>query len=226
MANYPFVPLPKPHNTWEPLVRPQVPTEPRSAGASALASRARSVDTPLPPPPPAPSAESKVLVALKAEWEAKEAARSKEHAAAMARLAQVEAEAQARLVRLTELCASVEQSRQQLLKQLRTGTGTLILDVSRRIAGDALRAQPELLDRLVADAADALGKPGLTLYVAKADAEHLRKALKETGIRVDIDTTMSGGLRAESPSGRLDASLETALAALSTVIEQWQQAQD
>ena len=225
MANYPFVPLPKPHNTWEPLVRPPAPVEPRSAGASALASRARAVDT-SPPPPPAPSAESKALLALKVEWEAKEAARSKEHAAAMARLAQVEAEAQARLVRLTELCASVEQSRQLLLKQLRTGTGTLILDVSRRIAGDALRAQPELLDRLVADAADALGKPGLTLYVAKADAEHLRKALKETGIRVDIDTTMSGGLRAESPSGRLDASLETALAALSTVIEQWQQAQD
>jgi flagellar biosynthesis/type III secretory pathway protein FliH len=225
MANYPFVPLPKPHNTWEPLVRPAVPTEPRSAGASALASRARSVDTPV-PPPPAPSAEAKVVAALKAEWEAKEAARAKEHAAALARLAQAETETQKRAERLTELCAAVEQSRKQLLKQLRTGAGTLILDVSRRIAGDALRTQPELLDRLVADAADALGKPGLTLYVAPADVEHLRKVLKETGIRVDIDTTMSGGLRAESPSGRLDASLETALAALSGVIEQWQQAQD
>lgn len=225
MANFPFVPLPKPHNTWEPLVRPPAPAEPRSAGASALANRARAVDAAPPPPPaPAPSAEAKMVAALKAEWEAKEAARAKEHAAALARLAQAEAEAQKRTERLGELCASVEQSRQQLLKQFRTGT--LILEVSRRVAGDALRMQPELLDRLVADAADALGKPGLVLYVAPADAEHLRKALKETGIRVDIDTTMSGGLRAESPSGRLDASLETALAALSSVIEQWQQAQD
>lgn len=225
MANPPFVPLSKPHSAWEPLLRAP-PEPPRSGGASVLAARARSAEAPVAaqPPPPPPTAEAKALAALRAEWEAKEAARAKEHAAALAQLQQVEAETQARLERLTQLCAAVEASRKQLLLQLRTGAATLILEAAHRIAGDALRTQPELLDRLVGDATDALGKEGLVLYVGSADAQHLRTALKGTGIQVDIDPRMSAGLRAESPAGRLDASMETALRALASVMDEWRKA--
>ena len=166
------------------------------------------------------------LDALRAEFEAKDAARAKEHAAAQQKLQQQQAELQQQQERLKKLATEMEASRRTMLKQLRTGAGQLILEAARRIAGDGLRTQPELIDQMVVEATEALGSQGLVLHVGTSDAEHLQESLKETGILVETDFQMAGGLRAESPAGRLDASMETALIALSRVIESWQEAQE
>jgi flagellar biosynthesis/type III secretory pathway protein FliH len=225
MAVIPFVPMPRQKTAWEPLIRSSEP--PRGSGAQALTSRAKEVP---PPPPkeaaPPPDPNKAALAAVRAEFEAKEKARVAEHAAAMAKLQQLQAEEQQRLEILKGLALELEGSRKKLLQQVRTGAGQMILEAARKIAGDALRNQPELVEQMVAEATEALGSKGLVLHVSPQNSEHLLETLKDTGILVETDFQMSGGLRAESPAGRLDASLETALVALSRVVEQWQDAQD
>ena len=220
MAVLPFVPMPRQKTAWEPLIRSNEP--PR--GAQAL--RPKEAPKEAVPPPTVVDPQKAAQAALKAEYEAKDKARAQEHAAAMAKLQQLQAEELQKIEQLKALATELEGSRQKMLHQLRTGAGQLILEAARRMAGDALRDQPELLDQMVSEATEALGSKGLVLHVSSQNAEHLAEALKETGILVETDFQMSGGLRAESPAGRLDASLETALLALSRVVEQWQDAQD
>jgi flagellar biosynthesis/type III secretory pathway protein FliH len=213
MAPPAFVPLPRQKTAWEPLIREQRPApEPKAVRPA--------------PRPEAPPADPQKAArdAIRAEFEAKDAARSKEHASALQKLQQQQAELQQQSERLKKLASEMETSRRTMLKQLRTGSGQLILEAARRIAGDGLRAQPELIDQMVVEATEALGSKGLVLHVGPLDAEHLLESLKETGILVETDFVMTGGLRAESPAGRLDASMETALIALSRVIESWQEA--
>ena len=215
MATAPFVPMPRQKTAWEPLIRSERPAPPPTARPKEAA-----------PPPRAEDPQKLAQAALRAEFEAKDKARAAEHAAALAKLQAQQAEVQQQLEKLRALATELEGSRKTLLQQLRTGAGMLILEAARRMAGDGLRTQPELLDQMVSEATDALGSKGLVLHVSAQDAEHLAETLKETGILVETDFQMSGGLRAESPAGRLDASLEAALIALSKVVEQWQDAQD
>lgn len=225
MAVLPFVPMPRQKTAWEPLIRSSEPARP-PAGAQALANRAKEAPVKESAPPPPPDPNKAALAAVKAEFEAKEKLRQQEHAAAMAKLQQLQAEELQKIEALKALATELEGARKTLLRQLRTGAGQLILEGARRMAGDALRSQPELLEQMVAEATDALGSKGLVLHVPPAHAELLAESLRDTGILVETDLQMSGGMRAESPSGRLDASLETALIALSRVVEQWQEAQD
>lgn len=221
MAVLPFVPMPRQKTAWEPLIRSSEPARPL---AQALRAKEAPVKEAAPPPPPDPNKAA--LAAVKAEFEAKEKLRQQEHAAAMAKLQQLQAEELQKIEALKALATELEGARKTLLRQLRTGAGQLILEGARRMAGDALRSQPELLEQMVAEATDALGSKGLVLHVPPAQAEQLAESLRDTGILVETDLQMSGGMRAESPAGHLDASLETALIALSRVVEQWQEAQD
>jgi flagellar biosynthesis/type III secretory pathway protein FliH len=179
------------------------------------------------PPKPPPGPDIRTLTAsIRAEFEAKEAIRNREHSTALAQLEQLKAEEQALLTRLSHLSSHLEQARQQLLGQFRQGAGQLILEAARKIAGDGLKNQPELLDKMVQDATDALGKKGLVLYIGAIDSARLMDALENSGIAVEVDFSIEGGLRAETTAGRLDATLETALAAVADVISQWQQTND
>lgn len=219
----PFVPMPRQKTAWEPLIRENRPAVHTATGTQA---QAPTPPPPRPPPPPREDPLKAKEAAMRAEFEAKEAARAKEHAAAMAKLQQLQAEETARLEQLKKLALELEGARKTMLKQLRAGSGQLILEAARKIAGDAMMGQPELIERMVSEATDALGSSGLVLHVAPQQAEHLLETLKDTGILVETDFQMAGGLRAESPLGKVDASLETALVALSRVVEQWQEVID
>ena len=234
-----FVPLPRNSASWEPLVRrsPEsrmVPFKTPSERNPSRADIAPKAATPTVEPaearkaPEAPKAGPDVrtlTASIRAEFEAKEAARIKEHAATMAKLQQLQAEEQARLEQLQQLAGELESARQKLLGQLRLGAGQIILEAARKVAGDGLRAQPELLDRMVQDAIDSLGKQGLILYVGPEDEDRIRDALAPSGIEVKVDVRIEAGVRAENSTGRLDATLETAMNALTEVISQWRQTQ-
>jgi len=200
------------------------PARPETAKVTPATPELAEVRKPAEAPKTSPDVRT-LTASIRAEFEAKEAARVKEHAAAMVRLQQLQAEEQARLEHLQQLSAELEGARQKLLGQLRFGAGQIILEAARKIAGDGLRTQPELVDRMVQDAIEALGKKGLVLHVSAEDSARLHDALSPSGIEVEADFAIEGGVRAESPSGRLDATLGTAMNALTEVISQWQQTQ-
>lgn len=231
-----FVPLPRQSLPWEPLLRrpPEAKVVPLKATLERQQERPLRTETsksepeaakkPVEPLKAGPDVRT-LTASIRAEFEAKETARAKEHAAGMARLQQLQSEEQAKIEQLQQLATELETTRQKLLSQLRYGSGQIILEAARKIAGDGLRAQPELLDRMVHEAVDALGKKGLVLYVSAEDGDRIRGALAPSGIEVEIDFSIEGGVRAEGSSGRLDATLSTAMNALTEVISQWQQTQ-
>lgn len=228
MAQPPFIPFGRQKLPWEPMVQPAKPS-----GAQALVrEQMPAAPTPVVAPSPVPpreaplSAEARMTAALRAEFEAKDAARAKEHQAALAALKQQQAEFQAQQEQMLNLCQQAEAARRGLVRQFREGAGALIFAAARRVAGEGLKQQPELLTQLVNESIDALGRQSLVIYSSEKNAEHLAAALKDSGIRVEVDAKISGGLRAESPAGRIDASMEAALAAIADVIEQWQKTQD
>ena len=253
-ANSSFVAFIRPKSPWEPMVRARPEDPHKGAGASALfrgrdsadprtdpkpegaraeatgAETARAETAKAEPRPPALSPEQKAaeqkLAALRAELDAKDAARLKEHAAAMTALKQQQAEAEAQRDRAAQLCTELEAARHVLQRQFRDGAGQLILEGARRIAGIGLRTQPELLRDMLMESIDALGKADLILYVSSQDVDSLRARLKDTPIRIESDERIEGGLLAESPAGRVDATMGTALQAISAVIDHWKASRD
>ncbi len=165
---------------------------------------------PVAPPPPVPPPPDPGRVA-----------RERAHAEAMASLAAAEAEARAAAKVLKEVADSVEGMRQGVLAEARATTAAVILEASRRIAGQALQVDPALLSAIVDEAVGALGREGLTVRVAPADFDAVRRAVADSGIVVVEDPEVDGGCICEGPSGRIDASVGCALAAVSSVLEQW-----
>lgn len=192
------------------------PPAPEPAAQKALGKPAA------PPPPtasaPQPAPDPSVRLA---ELEEREKARQVEHAAAMKAAREAEAKARQQAERLEAAARGIESARQSLVLEFRDGAAQVILEAARRIGGDALRADAALLDALVAEAADALGKAQLRVRVSPLDAEALRARLATAGIEVVEDPTVSGGCVVEGPSGRIDASVDSALASVAAVLEQW-----
>lgn len=148
-------------------------------------------------------------------------ARERAHAEAMASLAAAEAETRAAAKVLREVAGELEGMRQGLLAEARATTAAVILEASRRIAGEALHVDPALLSAIVEEAVGALGREGLTVRVAPADFDVVRRAVADSGVVVVEDPTVDGGCICEGPSGRIDASVGCAVAAVAAVLEQW-----
>jgi flagellar biosynthesis/type III secretory pathway protein FliH len=175
-----------------------------------------------PPAPEAPTGpdptEDAHLQAL-ATLQTAEAAREAEHAAAMVTLATTRAELEAATARLATVARNLEAERTALLGEMRAGVAALVLEGARRIAGDALQADPRLVDALVDAGVRALGHDGLVIRVTPADAERVQARLP--GMHVVADETIDGGCAVEGPAGRIDATAATAVAAVRTVLSQW-----
>lgn len=163
----------------------------------------------------------------------REAEREAEHAAAMTALAAAEearrgaVEASARAgARHDEAAARLDRAAEALLgaraaavAEVRAHAAAVILEGARRIAGDALHADPALLDALVAAAVDALGRAGTTVRVAPEDAAALRGRWE--GLEVVEDAGVVAGCVCVGPAGQVDASLGVAVAALRGVLDAW-----
>jgi flagellar biosynthesis/type III secretory pathway protein FliH len=106
-----------------------------------------------------------------------------------------------------------------LVGELRAEAGGVILEAARRIAGDALHADPRLLNALVDEAVNALGRDGLQVHVSPLDADTLRARMPSLDVVEDF--AIEAGCLCVGPAGRIDASLESAMVAVGTAIERW-----
>lgn len=199
-----FVPLAGPRS-WTPLGRAlEIPPE---APPAEL--------TPPPAPPPDP------LLGLRQQLDQADKERAAEHKRKLAELRQAEEAARAEEARFAKLCGEVQALRERVFAELRAGAADLVVQTAARIAGDALRTEPELVDALVDEAVSALGEEGLTLRVCPHDEARLRLALADRKIQVVGDPNVRAGCIAASPVGRIDATLDTAVAALREAAGVW-----
>lgn len=162
-----------------------------------------------------------VVVPLPAGPDPRDLARERAHSAALASLAAAEAEARSAAGTLREATESVRAMRRGLVDEVRATTAAVILEAARRIAGDALHADPALLNAIVDEAVRTLGRDGLVVRVAPVDGERVRKALGAGDITVVEDPTITAGCVCEGLAGSIDASVECAVAAVAAVLEQW-----
>ncbi len=231
----PFEPFAPRGASWRPLGHAATLSErPWTTGISRpppVASR-RDVDrAPIPEPEPddvfaVPEELAEPEPPLLPEPDLREEARVAEHAAALVALDAQRAAMRAETERLEAATATLEAAGRaleaahvSLVAEVRTGAAAVILAAARRIAGDALHADPALLAALVDEAAGCLGRESLVVHVSPLDADTLRERLP--GIEVVEDFGIEAGCVCVGPAGRLDASLESATVAVSAVIERW-----
>lgn len=216
--------------TWRPMTL---------AAASAPAPTPARRAAPSPPPPaeepaapaegaPSPGPDLQAEIErLGAELAAERAAhaetgRKLEEAAALAsrNAASLEAEAD----RLRQVADGLVATRRRLVEELREAAGVLVLAGARKLAGEGLRTQPGLVEALVDDAVAMLGRDGLVVRVGPGDVDRVTLALTGSGAQIVADTTITGGCFAATPFGAVDATVQTAAAALQLVVERWQTA--
>lgn len=157
---------------------------------------------------------------LATEFIEKERARSMEHAAALAEIERLQAREKAAAERLAQVTADFVRQRDVALSELRAHAAELILAGARKIAGEALRVDPELLTAMIGEAVDALGTTGLTVRVASRDVERVQ-AIVAAGVVVESDASITGGCIATGPSGSIDASFERAADAVTAAVRAW-----
>ncbi|MDP2307105.1 MAG: FliH/SctL family protein [Pseudomonadota bacterium] len=235
----PYVPFEPRGATWRPLSVNASADRPWSSGMSSGGSpgspRPRApvqvaAPEPIVEPLVDPSAESEHLLELRAA----------EHAEAMELVEQEREVMKAELLRLSAATLAMEAATREmevatltleagaraleaahvtLVGELRTEAGEVIREAARRIAGDALHVDPQLLGALVEEAVAALGRDGLQVHVSPLDADTLRERMP--GLDVVEDFTIEAGCLCVGPAGRIDASLESAMVAVGAAIERW-----
>lgn len=220
-AFVPLVGLP----AWTPLVPPLLPAaaEPRVPPGERERRRGGSERE----RQPAPELETPAVVIEVApreeERDAEEAAialamarraEARQHADAMAELHRLQGEARAEGERLARLAEGLDALRHELLAEVRAHAADLVLAAAGRVAGAALRTEPGLIEGLLEDALGSLGGADLVVRVSPEDEARVVRWVDGRPIRVVADPSVRAGCVASSPNGCLDASLDTALAAL------------
>jgi flagellar biosynthesis/type III secretory pathway protein FliH len=141
--------------------------------------------------------------------------------AAREALALEAASAREAAVRLGAAAEALVQARGRLLADLRAQAGEAVLAMARRVAGEALRVDPLVLQGLVDEVVEALGATGLSLRVSPADADRVRGALRDRGIHVIADDHVDAGMVGDGLGGTFDASLDAGFAAMRRAVDAW-----
>lgn len=149
-----------------------------------------------------------------------EALRAREHAMLLAELEAERKRVRDSAARLGQLAGELVRLRAQAIQQLRDGAGPLMVEGARALATEGLRAQPELLARLVDDACELVGRVGARVFVNPADAERLSELLAPS-IEVVADPAVQAGCVCEGPTGKVDRRVEAGAAALAAESAAW-----
>jgi len=206
---------------------------PREEPETAPEAEPEPVEAAAPPEPiPAPvrqaheeaAAELHELVqqnqALAAEFAERELVRTAEHAQLLADLDVQKAKLRTASDRLGQLAGELVRLQQTLTAELRANAGTLLLVGARKLATEALREQPGLLEGLVRETVDTLACANITVRVNPDDAERVRAAMGDA-VRVLADPQVRAGCIAEGDSGLVDSTVDTAAGSLLAEVHQW-----
>lgn len=192
------------------------PAEPGRSPASAPASVSLAEQT---------QAEAIALAVQGAERTAAQHAelervREAEHAHLVADLQAQKTRVAASSERLGLLAAELARLKTSMVAELRAHAGTLLLLGARKLAGDALHAQPGLLEALVRETVETLSSGAVTVRVNPGDVERVQSAMGD-GIRVLADPTVLAGCIAEGDAGSVDATINTASGSLLAEVQAW-----
>lgn len=169
--------------------------------------------TPAAEPTPAVTASTDVVNARIAELEAelirRDQARQVEHES---RIAELEIERQklhAASTRVGSVAGELVRARVAMIDQFKSAAGSLLLAGARRLAGESLSAQPELLANRANELAALLGDGDVRVRVNPADHAALAPLLPDSMSLVS-DTNVGAGCIVESSHGSVDGSVSTA----------------
>jgi flagellar biosynthesis/type III secretory pathway protein FliH len=137
------------------------------------------------------------------------------------RLAEVRAAFEVEVERARAFAEALEAAQSKLVREIRGEVAQIVLAAARAIAGEALHADPLLLDAMVSTAVEAFGRDGLVVRVAPADAPGVR--LRHPELEVREDATLEAGMVATGPAGSLDASFGRATTAIEDALARWRE---
>lgn len=219
-----FLPLGTPRR-WTPLLRRAEPVDeepledpPDEEAIAAVLEAARQTALP---------ATARPADWARAEREAMERAereREAEHQRLRAELDKATGTARAAAERFVALAEELAGLRRSLVAELRAQATEIIVETAVRIAGDALVVDTSLVDAMIEEAIAELGDADLTLRLSPEDAERVGPALSARKVRVLADPGLRAGCVASGPRGQIDASLDTAVAAVRRTAAPWSQA--
>lgn len=133
------------------------------------------------------------------------------------------------VARAAALLAAAAAERDRLLASLRREVALLAIDVARKVLGEELSARPEAVEAIAARALrEARGRAAVLLRLHPADAAALRGSEGRLGalllrapLLVREDAALArGDVVVETEAGRVDAAVETQLAALARALEE------
>lgn len=125
--------------------------------------------------------------------------------------------------RLGQIAHQVDSMRAQLLGQVRSDAGGLVVAAVRHICGTLPEALASLLEVRLGTAAEQLvDAREVVVQVRPADLELVRTKLgSRPGWRVEADSEVQGGCRVVSTNGQVDATLAAAFEALDAAVDDW-----
>lgn len=204
---------------------PVVEPEPEPAPAEPAPEQVAAPVAPPPAPTPDPHAEELAELLhqnqlLAAEYAEREKVRTAEHAQLVADLDAQKAKTKAANDRLGQLAGELVRLREAMIQELRSHSGTLLLLGARKLAGEALRTQPGLLEGLVRETVETLAGANITVRVNPEDVERITESMGPA-VRVVGDPQVRAGCIAEGEAGLVDASVDTAAGSLLTEVQAW-----
>jgi len=152
------------------------------------------------------------------------AAREEARADAQAALAGTRAELEADRQQLAALTEQVDLGRRAWAEEVRNVLGELVIVGVRQVVNESTELQEEMLrDRFAEVGERLIGEQEVMIRVRPEDEEIARAMVGDRdGWRVIPDPDISGGIIADTDSGKIDATLGAAVSGLTDSVQEWQ----
>ena len=135
-------------------------------------------------------------------------------------------EVRATAAALSSALLQLQALRSQAVRAAAADVGVMVTQLARRLVGDSLALHPDALPGLVDGAVSQLpDDDDLVIRVAPDDVSRVRDALDDRfEERIVGDPAIRAGCRVETRHASIDATLDTAMAAVEGAIKAWVEA--
>ncbi len=157
---------------------------------------------------------------IESSFHERERIRAEEHGQLLADLELQKAKTKASNERLGQLAGELVRMREAMVAEVREHAGAMMLLGARRLAGEALRGEPELLESLIRSTVDGLGGGAVVVRVNPEDAARLGATLGDD-VRVVGDTSIHAGCIAQGDHGTIEATVDVAAGSLLAEVQAW-----
>ena len=126
--------------------------------------------------------------------------------------------------KLRDLCGRVDASRKSWAQEVRNVLGELVIVGVRQVVSESCDLQEEMLRDRFAEVGERLIGEQEVMIRVRPDDEQAAQALVggREGWTVVPDSDISGGVIAETESGKVDATMGAAISGLADSVQEWQ----